>query len=263
MIIYKTTNLINNKFYIGKDSKNNEEYLGSGILLTKAIKKYGKCNFKKEIIEVCESIDHMNQREKYWISFYDSKNKKIGYNIAEGGDGGKTQEISWNKGKKKEDMESIKITGEKNSIALKGKKQSIETIDKRRRSHNGRKLTELQKEKISKSLKGRSLSKETKELISSSLKGNKWDENRRKKITGRKLSNSTKEKIGNKLRGKKYNVERSGKDSPFYREIQKEVIDSIIMMRINNVSFRKISKEFGISVSLIYRILRENSDLLK
>jgi hypothetical protein len=63
MIIYKTTNLINGKIYIGKDSKNNSKYLGSGLLLKRAILKYGKENFKKEILEECSSIEELNQRE--------------------------------------------------------------------------------------------------------------------------------------------------------------------------------------------------------
>jgi len=42
MVIYKITNLINNKFYIGQDIKNNPKYLGSGNLIISAIKKYGK-----------------------------------------------------------------------------------------------------------------------------------------------------------------------------------------------------------------------------
>ena len=45
MVIYKTTNLINGKIYIGKDSNNNEHYIGSGVKLLKAIKKYGRSNF--------------------------------------------------------------------------------------------------------------------------------------------------------------------------------------------------------------------------
>ena len=52
MIVYKTTNLINGKVYIGKDRKNNPSYLGSGILLQKAIRKYGSDNFKKETLFV-------------------------------------------------------------------------------------------------------------------------------------------------------------------------------------------------------------------
>lgn len=54
MIVYKTTNLINNKIYIGKDTHDNPKYLGSGIVLKRAIKKYGKLNFLKETIEIKE-----------------------------------------------------------------------------------------------------------------------------------------------------------------------------------------------------------------
>jgi len=87
MIIYKTTNLINNKIYIGQDSHNNPKYLGSGTILVNAIKKYGKDKFKKEIIEECKTVDELNEREKYWIKFFNSQDKKIGYNIYEGGGG--------------------------------------------------------------------------------------------------------------------------------------------------------------------------------
>lgn len=85
MVVYKTTNLINGKFYIGQDSKNNPKYLGSGKLLTLALKKYGKHNFKKEIIEECSSQKELNEKEIYWISFYDSIFE--GYNLALGGSG--------------------------------------------------------------------------------------------------------------------------------------------------------------------------------
>jgi group I intron endonuclease len=85
MIIYKTTNLINGNFYIGQDSKNNPKYLGSGKLLNQAIKKYGRENFAKEILEHCMTKQELNNREVYWIS----ELKPI-YNIAEGGTGGDT-----------------------------------------------------------------------------------------------------------------------------------------------------------------------------
>jgi len=88
MIIYKTTNLVNGKIYIGQDSKNNSEYFGSGDLIKSAIKKYGKKNFIKEILCVCNTIDELNSKEKFYISEYNSTDKNIGYNITVGGTNG-------------------------------------------------------------------------------------------------------------------------------------------------------------------------------
>lgn len=63
--IYKTTNLINGKFYIGMHSTFNIEdgYLGSGKILSYSIKKYGKENFKIEIIEFLANRDLLKERE--------------------------------------------------------------------------------------------------------------------------------------------------------------------------------------------------------
>ena len=89
--IYKTTNLINGKIYIGKKKSNlflENKYLGSGIFLKNAIQKYGKENFKVELIAVCETLDELNKKEIFYIKYYNSTNSNIGYNIAKGGDGG-------------------------------------------------------------------------------------------------------------------------------------------------------------------------------
>ena len=92
--IYITTNHINGKQYIGQkkydDSETWKTYLGSGIYLQRVINKYGKENFSKEIIEECESKEKLNEREKYWISYYDAVNSDHFYNLAAGGDGGRT-----------------------------------------------------------------------------------------------------------------------------------------------------------------------------
>mgnify|MGYP001145122316 CR=1 FL=1 len=90
MFIYKTTNLINGKIYIGQKFTltNYNTYLGSGELLKKAIKKYGKENFKREIIEDnITNKETLNEREIWWINYYDSTNLEIGYNLAKGGRG--------------------------------------------------------------------------------------------------------------------------------------------------------------------------------
>lgn len=86
-IIYKVTNCINNKIYIGKSKTNDPNYFGSGLKILFAMKKYGKNNFKKEILEECPEQD-LNTREQFWIAKYNSTNDKVGYNISKGGDGG-------------------------------------------------------------------------------------------------------------------------------------------------------------------------------
>lgn len=86
--IYKTTNLINNKIYIGQHKSSKflfDKYLGSGILIKEAINKYGKENFIIDKIDEADSEEELNKKEIYWIDFYNSRNSNIGYNIASGG----------------------------------------------------------------------------------------------------------------------------------------------------------------------------------
>lgn len=87
--IYKTTNLINGKIYIGqhKANKFDTNYYGSGKYFCHALNKYGKENFKIELIEWCETQSQTNSRERFWIKKFNSRDKSIGYNITEGGDG--------------------------------------------------------------------------------------------------------------------------------------------------------------------------------
>jgi group I intron endonuclease len=90
VIIYKTTNLINGRIYVGKDKHNNPKYLGSGNILHQAIKKYGKENFQKEILEYCNTEEELCEKEKYWIDKLNSLYINGGYNLTKGGEGGDT-----------------------------------------------------------------------------------------------------------------------------------------------------------------------------
>lgn len=84
--IYLTTNLINNKKYIGAHYGSlNDSYFESGNEFKKAILKYGKENFKKEILEICVDYNSMNIAERKWIKEYNAVYNKNFYNIAEGG----------------------------------------------------------------------------------------------------------------------------------------------------------------------------------
>lgn len=87
--VYKTTNIINGKMYIGqhKSEKFDESYKGSGVILTKALEKYGKSNFKTQIIECCETAEELDNREVYWIAQYNASESETFYNVASGCNG--------------------------------------------------------------------------------------------------------------------------------------------------------------------------------
>lgn len=109
--IYKITNLINNKIYIGlstdirrrwEQHRNRSRDLKYQTHLYCAIRKYGLQNFKFEVIEECDK-DCLQEREKYWIAYYDSYNN--GYNETLGGECGSPPEYDrtliekyWNDG---------------------------------------------------------------------------------------------------------------------------------------------------------------------
>ena len=91
--IYKTSNLVNGKIYIGQKKSDvflGNKYLGSGKKLKSAIMCYGKENFKVELVEsvTCENL--MDEKEIYWISYYNSTDDTIGYNISCGGNVNRT-----------------------------------------------------------------------------------------------------------------------------------------------------------------------------
>jgi hypothetical protein len=88
MFIYKTTNTINGKQYIGLCTREDDKYLGSGKLLKQAIKKYGKDNFNREIIEECDDFEYLCEREIYWIEYYNAVENDNFYNLSYGGNGG-------------------------------------------------------------------------------------------------------------------------------------------------------------------------------
>ena len=91
--IYKTTNLVNGKIYIGQKKSNEflaDKYLGSGKYLRCAIQHYGECNFTVELLAVGETKQQLDELEKFYIKVYNSTNKSIGYNIAKGAVGGDT-----------------------------------------------------------------------------------------------------------------------------------------------------------------------------
>ena len=125
--LYKITNLINNKVYIGiHRTKNlNDGYMGSGKLLNAAFLKYGKENFKKEILETFDNETDMVNREIEIVT-EDFIKSGISYNIMPGGRFG---------------------SEEKNGLTFKGRKHSQETRNKMKVS-NLRVINDITREKL-------------------------------------------------------------------------------------------------------------------
>lgn len=180
--IYRITNIINGKTYIGQHKYKdlNDSYMGSGILLRKAYRKYGIENFTKEIlysnIQYKETADDV---ERFAIA----KERAIGkaqYNIANGGQGGNLGE----------EVNRKRAESEKGRIG----------------PNRGKKMSEEIKKKISESLKGRPspmrgkhLSDETRRKLSYVHKGRcAWNK-------GKHRSDETKKKISEAQKGKPKN----------------------------------------------------------
>ena len=122
--IYKTTNKVNNKIYVGKKISDvfiGEKYLGSGKYLKSAVKKYGRNSFTVEMIDTAESNEELNEKEIYWIEKLNCRDHLVGYNISVGGDG-VSGIPAWNKGLVKETDDRLLVSEEtrkKHSESLK------------------------------------------------------------------------------------------------------------------------------------------------
>ena len=98
--IYRITNTVNNKIYIGKTEETIERRLYEHKLCVKtgskhsrlysAMKHYGVDKFIAEELDHSDSSEELCEKEKYWIKKLNSQDPEIGYNIAPGGEGGFT-----------------------------------------------------------------------------------------------------------------------------------------------------------------------------
>ena len=199
--IYRIRNLINNKTYIGqhKYKKLNDSYLGSGKLIKQAIDKYGKENFKKEILEYnIPTVELANDFEQMYILFERAKGKAE-YNLADGGKSGSPMrghhhseetKRKQSESHKNPSLETRDKISKNHSHYWKGKIFSEETRRKISESKKGIKLSEEHKEKLSKINKGKHLSDKTKEKMSLSHKGKEFSEEHKRNLAVAKLKMS-------------------------------------------------------------------------
>lgn len=235
--VYRITNLINNKIYIGittcsikkRWNEHKHSYLKNkkSTHLYSALKKYGHENFKIESIKKCYSYNQLYRSEIFFIKKFNSNNRLIGYNNSTGG------EYS-SKG-----MKHSEATKKKLSEIQKGKHYSPATEFGKGEKHfnYGRRLADCIKEKISKSNKGKKLSEETKEKLRKYKGENHWG-------YGRKLSEETKNKIGLANRGRKHTDEFKAKIS-FLKRGNKNMLGKRHTQETKNkISQSKLGKKY-------------------
>src|SRR5208337_2154323 len=144
MIVYKITNINNNKAYIGQSQqtleqrwnhhKSDAKRIGFNTHFYKAIRKYGTECWKQEILEEVNSVELLNEAEMKWIEYYNTFNRDKGYNSTSGGENGFIF--------------------------------SDETKEKMRQAKLGKSLSEETKEKMKQSMLGKTHTEETKKKIS-------------------------------------------------------------------------------------------------
>ena len=131
-VIYRFKNNINGKVYIGQTTKSVRKRVIQHMTNSRpwvktkksyfanALNKYGFENFTFDVIERCNNQQELDNRERYWIAYYNSNNKKYGYNIDSGGNSGKKRKplseehkqklLLANLGRKKSDQEKARIS---------------------------------------------------------------------------------------------------------------------------------------------------------
>lgn len=214
-IIYEITNLINDKKYIGKHKTDdiNDDYMGSGLLIRKAILKYGLEYFRKEILYIFDNEEDVINKEKELITDDVCKSNKF-YNIAYGGQGGcivlkeghpkrleTCKKISEAAIKRREEISrNASILHKQKRIGMYNKKHSEETKQKMKESAKhidrsyliGRIVSEETCQKLSKSKLGKKRSKETRQIISENHANVNGEQN---PMYGKIQSSETKRKI--------------------------------------------------------------------
>lgn len=165
--LYKITNLINGKIYVGVHQTKNldDGYLGSGSHICSSIKKYGKENFHKEILEFFHDAKSMFTKEREIVNEEFLKRVDV-YNKVLGGQGGSPEGNGFTfKGRSHSDETKNRLSSKASEY-----KHSDETKEKMKRNHASKRNPEEFSALISSKMKNKSKSVEHKEKISIALK---------------------------------------------------------------------------------------------
>lgn len=257
--IYIITNEVNNKVYVGQVGKGkntifgrlkthyrkliNKKYIdnnGKYTHLQCAWNKYGEENFTFDILEECTK-EELDDKEKYWINYYESDNPLYGYNKTKGGSTEipneeirkklsnsligkpKSEEHKQNMRKPKSEEHRNNISKGKKGISMSEEaKQKISDANKGKESaFKGKKHTEESLQKMSNALKGKDTWMKGKQHTEESKK--KISENNGRGWLGKNLPEEMKKKISDSHKGEKNPM--YGKKPANYIEITQEMID--------------------------------------
>ena len=131
-----TTNLINGMRYIGKHhGEINDSYLGSGSKLKEDIKKFGKINFKKDILYISQSEEENCQKEIEFIKAFNAVESPLFYNTHIGGAGGNTT-VGYSKEEKVALSKKLSILQRGRNNGMYGKHHTEETKQKIRENRD-------------------------------------------------------------------------------------------------------------------------------
>ena len=249
--IYKTTNLLSGKYYIGMHSTDNldDSYLGSGKRLRYSINKHGFENHVREILEFVDSRERLKKREKEIVSL-DEIAKEECMNLIVGGEGGRgftSEEQRLNAKKSNEKQRILRETNLEWVEKYKKNKSSSQkkAYDEGRREkvyfydRNGKKHSEKSKEKMKESKIGHGAGSKNSQF------GTCWinDKNVNKKIKKEEIENFIKEgwKIGKIV---KFNIDKN-----LLLEIKK----------LHNIgeSYNKLSQKFNIPKTTLIENIRK------
>lgn len=231
MVIYRVTNKLNGKSYVGQTIQSllrrqsrhlSDVRNGDESYFHRALRKCGTDNFIWQVICICPNINSLNEQEQYYIALFNLTNSKHGYNLTSGG---LNYIISDETRKKMSELQRGKVTSEITKKKMSKARQGIQFTDEHRenirQSRIGQKMSEVAKSKISKSLTGRPVSQKTRKKLSESNKkysgeetsfyGRHHTEETKQKMrdnhvgmTGRHVSKATKAKLSKAIAGKKH-----------------------------------------------------------
>lgn len=261
-VIYKITNTINGKIYVGQTSKTIEERFQNHIKKAKAhtnrclydaMNHYGYDNFEIEQIEECGN-DILDEREKYWISTLNCMMPN-GYNMTEGGGGGDT----WTDNPHKEET-IMKII-----LKTRGRKRSKESCEAQSKKFKGRKVSSESAKRAAETKKRHIVERcgysSWEERVQYQKDLNKLFRNRdnfhhteeaKRKMSEFRRGKSLEEVYGEETARKIREGRRerfSGENNPLYCYVDKDVLLEKIL---NNEKVDDIANYFGCSAPTIY-----------